>query len=52
MRPFSFTNLPYVKCNIVLPLDVVQHDSLNGKYGSRGQPYLIVIKLKLTVLEP
>ena len=52
MCPFSLTNLPYVKCNIVLPLDVVQLDSLNGDYGSRGQPSQIVIKLKLTALEP
>ena len=52
MCPFSFTNLPYVKCNIVLPLDVVQLDSFNGDYGSRGQPYHIVIKMKLTAFEP
>ena len=52
MSPFSLTNLPYVKCNIVLPLDVVQLDSFNGDYGSRGQPSHIVIKLKLTALEP
>ena len=52
MCPFSFTNLPYVKCNIVLLLDVVQLDSFNGNYGSGGQPSHIVIKLKLTALEP
>ena len=51
MCPFSLT-LPYVKCNIVLPLDVVQLDSFNGDYGSRGQPSQIVIKLKLTALGP
>ena len=44
--------LPYVKCNIVLLLDVVQLDSFNGDYGSRGQPSYIAIKLKPTALEP
>ena len=39
----------YVKCNILLQLDVVQLDSFNGDYGSRGH---IVIKLKLTALGP
>ena len=52
MCPFSLTNLPYVKWYIVLPLDVVQLESFNGDYGTRGQPSYIVIKLKLTALEP
>ena len=51
MCTFSFTNLPSVKCNIEVPLDVVQLDSYNGDYDSGGQPYYIVIKLKLTALE-
>ena len=40
-----------LKCNIVLPLNVVQLDSFNDDYGTRGQPSYIVTKLKLTVLE-
>ena len=40
--PFLLTNLPYVKCNIVLPLDVVQLDNFNSDYGSYGQSSYIV----------
>ena len=43
MCPLSISNLPYVKCNIVLLLDVVQIDSFNGDYSSRGQPSHIAI---------
>ena len=39
----------YVKCNILLQLDVVQLGRFNGDYGSLGH---IVIKLKLTALGP
>ena len=52
MCPFSLTNLPYVKFDILLPLDVVQLDSFNGDYSSRGQPSHIVIELKLTAFGP
>ena len=52
MCPFRLQIYHYVKCNIVLLLDVVQLDSFNGDYGSQRQPSHMVIKLKLTTLEP